>query len=182
MRYIWNEDVVHSIPFDNFVFCMTMLLLFLLATSECAVINLVSKATINTIWIEVGFANVTNQYWTTISTFQNSFVNPVIFLSSPDLSSTSNFPAIGRIRNVVKTGVVSFQTRIFVPNDTYCSKQWYIPQYMPTPKQVAWAVIEQGAYNVSSRTILISVGSLTRTVVGGNFYTTISIGHLLLFS
>lgn len=160
---------------------MMMTMVVLLAVSDCAVINLVSKATVNTIWIEFGFTNVTNQYWTTISTFQSNFVNPIIFLSSPDLSSTSNFPAVSRIKNIVKNGgAVSFQTRIIVPNDTYCSKLWYIPQYMRTPKQIAWAVVEQGAYNVSSRSIFVSAGFLSRTTVSGNSYFTINIRQHLI--
>jgi hypothetical protein len=138
------------------------LLLVLMFTSG-EIVNLVTHQPVTNIWFEVGFAKISNVDWVSISTFQTTFSKPLIFISHPDLSSTANFPAVPRLRNILQTGgKVSFQTKLYLPNDSYCSKQWYIPQYIQPAKQASWAVFESGAYNVSGRPLYLSDGPIYR--------------------
>ena len=145
-----------------------VLSLMLLPLVSGEIINLVTHQTVTNIWFEVGFTTVSNADWVTISTFQ-TFSKPLIFISHPDLSSTSNFPVVPRLRNILKTnGVVSFQTKLYLPNDSYCSKQWYIPQYIQPAKQASWAVFESGAYNISGMPLYVSDGPISRLSSSGN--------------
>jgi hypothetical protein len=132
------------------------------------VINLVSRQQVTNIWFEVGFASVSNVDWVSISTFQ-SFSKPLVFISHPDLSSTANFPVVPRVRNILKLngGAVSFQTKLYLPNDSFCSKQWYIPQYIQPAKQASWAVFESGAYNISGNALYLSQGPINRLSSSG---------------
>jgi hypothetical protein len=147
---------------------MFLLILLVLSQLHGEIVNLVTHQAVTNIWFEVGFAKISNVDWVSISTFQ-TFSKPLIFISHPDLSSTSNFPTVPRLNNILQTGggVVSFQTKLYLPNDSYCSKQWYIPQYIQPSKQVSWAVFESGAYNVSGRPLYLSEGPIYRLSSSG---------------
>jgi hypothetical protein len=131
------------------------------------VINILLNRPVSSTWFEVGFSTATNQDWTQVKTNYNFFVAPLIFISNPDLSQSSNFPILPRVRNTILSGSLSFQVKLYLPNDSYCGKQWYIPQYMPIPKSVTWAVFEQGAYNISGNAVYLSSGLINRASATG---------------
>jgi hypothetical protein len=152
------------------LFLALLHLLFVLIFTSGEIVNLVTHQPVTNIWFEVGFAKISNVDWVSISTFQTTFSKPLIFISHPDLSSTANFPAVPRLRNILQTGgKVSFQTKLYLPNDSYCSKQWYIPQYIQPAKQASWAVFEYGAYNVSGRPLYLSDGPIYRLSSSGMY-------------
>jgi hypothetical protein len=123
---------------------------------------MISKAPVTTNWIEGGYSNMDDQSWTRVTTILTTFVNASVFVSLPDIGS-SGFPAIARVRNVVKSGQVSFYARISQANDSYCSKQWFIPVAFAEPLAMSWLVVENGAYNLSQKvTFIIGSGPITR--------------------
>jgi hypothetical protein len=162
------EVLKQSISRASWLLSLTLLTL-VVRVAKGEIINLVSHQPVTNIWFEVGFVSVSNVDWVSISTFQ-TFSKPLVFISYPDLSSTSNFPVVPRLKNILKPnggGAVSFQTKLFLPNDSYCSKQWYIPKYIQPAKQVSWAVFESGAYNISGNPLYLSQGPIYRLSSSG---------------
>jgi hypothetical protein len=107
-----------------------------------SVINMITKTTLTSPWIEYGDAVGTDQQWILIQSKLSSFVNPIVVISLPD-NPTNNVTFIPRIRNFVRNGQVSFETRLFQPNDSYCSKQWHIPVPLGDITPLKWLIAEQ---------------------------------------
>ena len=130
------------------------------------VVDMISKAPVTTNWMEGGYANMDDGSWTRVTTILTTFVNASVFVSLPDIGSngvSGGFPAIARIRNVVSNGQVSFDARIYQANDSYCSKEWYVPVSLSSPLSMSWLVAENGAYNLSqSIAFIIGRGAITR--------------------
>lgn len=129
------------------------------------VINMITKTQQDDIWIEGGFIRAGDQEWYTVSTILDSFINAAVFVSLPEIAGdTSNegYPAIARLRNVVSTGQVTFDVKLFQANDSFCSKEWTIPQPITTGLSLSWLVVERGAFNLSGAVFMIGDGSITR--------------------
>jgi hypothetical protein len=123
-------------------------------------------ALVTTTWLETGFTRVGDEKWVSISTFGVDFVNPIVLISLPEIPGnnyTEGRPTAQRIRNiVVNSGRVTFQTKMYIPNDTFCSTEWRKETRLD-PVQVAWMVVEQGVYIVNGSKFIVSTGQLTRT-------------------
>lgn len=129
------------------------------------VYNMIEKHIQDEIWIEGGFSPGGDQNWVTVSTVLDTFVNAAVFISLPDIpgeTSNEGYPAIARIRNVVTSGQVSFEMRLFQANDSYCLKTWAIPQAIDPPQSLSWLVVERGAFNLSGAVFMIGEGNITR--------------------
>ena len=133
----------------------------IMASQQCPPVTQTTTNTINMItktpqinyWIEGGFTSADEKNWVSISTVLTNFINAVVFVSLPEISgetSSEGYPAIARVRNVVTSGQVSFQTKIYLANDSFCEKTWYTPKPINPKLKLAWMVVEQGAYNVSN--------------------------------
>ncbi len=58
-------------------------------------------------WLEVGVANITDRYWTTVTSQYSSFVTPAIFTALPEhggLTYSSGVPTATRLRNILTVG------------------------------------------------------------------------------
>jgi hypothetical protein len=135
-------------------------------TTTTDVQDLIRKTNITSFWIEVGSANVDDQGWISISTTYTGFNNASVFVSLPNIlgqTSAEGYPAIARVHWVVAQGQVSFQTRLFQANDSFCSKQWRIPQYISTPLKLSWLVVEHGAFLIADKyRVMVGRGAITR--------------------
>jgi hypothetical protein len=127
---------------------------------------LISKTNVTSYWIEGGFANVDDQSWVSISTTLTGFKNASVFVSLPNIpgaTSSDGFPAIARVRQVVTQGQVSFQTRLFQANDSFCSKQWRVPKAISPPLELSWLVVENGVFMVLNQyRVMIGRGLINR--------------------
>ena len=97
---------------------------------------MITNTSQSAVWIEGGYITVGDTAWVTVSTVLSSFRNAAVFLSLPNIpgkTSSEGFPAIARIRNVKQNERVSFEVKIFLANDSYCSKNWYIPKTIDPP-------------------------------------------------
>jgi hypothetical protein len=72
-----------------------------------------------------------------------------------------------RVKNlqVNSNGFAQFQGKLIFPNDSYCSKQWWIPVHYPTVLDVSWLAVEKGGYRLDGDTQLVAgTGSVSGTV------------------
>jgi hypothetical protein len=139
-------------------------------------------------WMESGFVNLKTNSWTTIKT-TTTFSSPIVYLRSPPhislsilshrfhllffstplfLSGRSQYPhpLEARMKNLVVTnGVAQFQAKLIFPNDSYCSKQWWVPVDYPSAIQASWLVVEKGGYLLDGTTQLVAgTGAISGTV------------------
>jgi hypothetical protein len=113
-------------------------------------------------WLEIGQTQAGDQQWITVHSSLTTFANASIFVSLPDMSSTGNFSLIARVRNVqMQAGRVSFQTKLYQANDSYCSKEWFTPSPVP-PLAVSWLIAEGGAYQLSGKRMFVDKGPIVR--------------------
>jgi hypothetical protein len=131
------------------------------------VYNLITKSPQNDIWIEGGFVFAGDAEWVTVSSVLTTFINAAVFVSLPDIpgsTSSEGYPAIARIRNVVSTGQVSFEVKLYQANDSFCLKTWHVPQAIDPPLSLSWLAVERGAYELSGQTFMIGDGEISRAV------------------
>ena len=132
-----------------------------------SVFNMITKQEQEAIWIEGGFVRAGDQEWVSFATILDTFVNAAVFVSLPEIpgeTSNEGYPAIARIRNVVSTGQVSFDVRLYQANDTSCRKNWTIPVAIDPPVSLSWMAVERGAYNLSGAVFMIGDGEITRAI------------------
>lgn len=134
--------------------------------------DLLTHSTVNHTWMEIGYANLTDTEWTTITTSVNT-LNPdnsremSVFLSLPEYggqTATSGFPLVVKMNGrATKTtgGTYEFQARLVQPNDSFCPKVYWTPE--PAPMiNVGWMVVEEGVYNITSSMLVFGSGNVTR--------------------
>ena len=134
------------------------------------VVNLITKEKVIDTWLEVGTASMTSSGWVSVSTTSTTFSRASVFIGVPDLRGAGGevgFHVSGRVRNVQTSvgGQVSFEAKLYLANDSYCSTEWYIPEPVGTDGsvEVMWLVAEHGAYDVSGSRFMISEGPIIRT-------------------
>ena len=122
-------------------------------------------------WLESGFVYIDDKAWYPITTVTNQFQKATsVFISLPDQGGTlydspSNVFLAPRVKNRVTNAnnKRTFSVKLQQANDSTCSKQWRIPQYLTNKVQVSWMVVQQGAYQISGgHQFIIGEGSLTR--------------------
>jgi hypothetical protein len=90
--------------------------------------DLISSEPILSTWMEGGVTSAGDGGWVTVSTSASSFVSANVFVSLPHISgdtADTGIPVTARVRNVVVAGgTLSFQTRLYQTNDTYCNNSW----------------------------------------------------------
>lgn len=133
--------------------------------------DMIRKRYIDDIWMEIGYTALDAVRWVRIETTFKNFTDPVVFLSLPDIAGeTSNdgFPAIGRLQNVelsrfsVDNSTTSFEAKLFLANDSFCSSQWYTPVAIWPPIPISWMVAERGAWNLSSNFFFVDRTNIWR--------------------
>ena len=136
------------------------------------------------IWLEIGYIFIDDADWTVVTTVSDEFQKPTsVFISLPDqggslYDSPTNIFLAPRVRNrVTNSGNTrSFEVKLQQANDSYCSKEWRVPAFLPRPVSVSWMVVQRGVYEVSGgHQFIIDEGPLTRadasstaTVENGN--------------
>ena len=122
-------------------------------------------------WLESGFVYIDDKAWYPITTVTNQFQKATsVFISLPDqggnlYDSPSNVFLAPRVKDRVTNGnnKRTFSVKLQQANDSTCSKQWRIPQYLTNKVQVSWMVVQQGAYQISGgHQFIIGEGGLTR--------------------
>jgi hypothetical protein len=128
--------------------------------------DLISKKNVDHLFATVGFTYIDDSHWSTITTSSNQFVKETIVLVSIPESSRAT-PAVVKLQqeamlNEDKT--VTFSMKLVQPNDSFCSKQFYTPQWY-SPVQVSWMVMEVGAYSINGQPFIAGKGIVTRSSV-----------------
>eukprot|EP00603_Paraphysomonas_imperforata_P011444 CAMPEP_0114456714 /NCGR_PEP_ID=MMETSP0104-20121206/3777_1 /TAXON_ID=37642 ORGANISM="Paraphysomonas imperforata, Strain PA2" /NCGR_SAMPLE_ID=MMETSP0104 /ASSEMBLY_ACC=CAM_ASM_000202 /LENGTH=812 /DNA_ID=CAMNT_0001629213 /DNA_START=163 /DNA_END=2601 /DNA_ORIENTATION=- len=113
-------------------------------------------------FMEIGGTSADDVSWVTTSSTL-SFTSPSVFVSLPTTEEKFSSSLTIRIRNKVVggDGRVSFDTRVYQPNDTDCSKEWYTPEFLPNPLLLTWVVAEDGAYNFSNEFLFIGQDAIS---------------------
>jgi hypothetical protein len=57
---------------------------------------------------------------------------------------------------------VSFQTKIYQANDSFCLKTWRVPTAISTLLDLSWVVVEQGVFDLNGHYFMIGSGDITR--------------------
>jgi hypothetical protein len=158
---------------------MRLLLLALLAavsygevTNTLFVDDLLEHNTVNHTWMEIGYVDLTDTDWTTITTTVNN-LNPgdaremSVFMSLPEYGGetySEGWPMVvkmnGRATRIAG-GNYQFQARLVQPNDTYCPKLWWTPVASPAIN-VGWLIVEEGVYNITTSMLVFGSGEITR--------------------
>jgi hypothetical protein len=134
------------------------------------VTNLITKDKVTTTWLEGGSVEISSSEWVTVTTQASDFSSAAVFVSVPDLQEAgggeTGFPVSARVRNVLTSvdGEVSFETKLYLANDSFCAKTWYVPQDVGVGGGVraSWIVAEHGAYDVAGSQFIVSEGPITR--------------------
>jgi hypothetical protein len=128
-------------------------------------------------WMEIGFFQIVQSSWTSISATYTNFSDPVVFLSLPNLAgqtSSDGKPMSLRVKDAKLTYVnhdlktYSFAARSYSVNDTYCTFKnlYYTPADLLIPSSfIGWLVVERGMYNISHKGFIIQTDAINRTNV-----------------
>jgi hypothetical protein len=141
-------------------------------TQTLFVDDLLEHITVNHTWMEIGYVNLTDTEWTTITTTVNS-LNPndaremSVFMSLPEYggqTATTGYPMVVKMNGRAQRtggGAYQFQARLVQPNDSFCPKIWWTP--VPAPQiEIGWMIVEEGVYNISTSMLVFGSGEMTR--------------------
>ena len=128
----------------------------------------------NHIWLEIGYTILNDYEWTDVTTSVQNFnangdgdKNVSIFIGLPDYGGPTyedGFPLVPKLRERAERqvdGSFKFSAKLVQANDSFCSKEWYIPEHVENI-QVGWMAVEEGVYNVSGSMFVIDSGLITR--------------------
>lgn len=116
-------------------------------------------------WLEVGFFTISPDFWTTVETTYTNFLDPVVFLSLPNLPG--NTPDVGqsmslRVKDATlnrvdaNTAYYSFQAKSLNASSKWCLPNFYTPSELDLPEiAIGWMVVEKGKFNISDKGFLI---------------------------
>ena len=139
--------------------------------TSAQVTDLILDTAVTNNWLEVGFIDIDDREWTTISTTSTGWMkDTTVFVSLPDIGgNTFDDPSNTFLAPRVKSKVTevdnsrTFQVKLQQGNDSFCSKEFYVPQYLSSKVQVSWMVVQQGAYELDNAMFIIGEGDMTRT-------------------
>jgi hypothetical protein len=94
-----------------------------------------------------------------VATETSSFNSALVFVSSPSILDV--VAVVPRVRNVIGSGTVTFDIKLYQPNDTYCLTTWHVASAI-SGIEVSWLVVESGVYNVSNHHFMIGSGDIYR--------------------
>jgi hypothetical protein len=134
--------------------------------------DLLEHNVVNHTWMEIGYVNLTDTEWTTVTTTVNN-LNPnndrqiSVFMSLPEYggpTATEGWPMVvkmnGRAQKL-NNGHYTFQARLVQPNDSFCPHIWWTPKPSPT-LNIGWLIVEEGVYNVTTSMLQFGSGEITR--------------------
>lgn len=141
----------------------------LLSAVNAQVLNLITNSSVEGYWLESGYVYLDDANWVSVSTTELNATEPIVFLSLPPVEGDSfdeGYPSAPRVRNIAvnSEGTVTFDAKIYlVPNDTTkCSHQWSVPQPITVPFEIAWTVVEKGAYSLGGHYFFAFDGEIWR--------------------
>jgi hypothetical protein len=126
------------------------------------------QAVVDHDWFEVGVDNIDDRTWTTITTLSTAWERTAaVFISLPDIGGelyTEGIFLAPKLKNIMRNGdnTVSFDVKLVQANDSFCSKQWYVPAYLPSKVRIFWTVMEHGVYTLNNSMLIVSDGNITR--------------------
>ena len=69
------------------------------------------------------------------------------------------------MRNKALTnGILTFEVKLVMPNDSYCSQEWWVPTHFPKELDVTWMVMEKGGYVIGGTQTVVGYGNVTGKV------------------
>jgi hypothetical protein len=125
--------------------------------------DMILKQNVDHVFVSVGFTYIDDTQWFDITTLANQFVkDAIVLVTIPQI--TTSAPGVVKMKkpatlNADKT--YSWSMKIVQPNDSFCSKQWYVPAFL-APLQVAWMVFELGSYTVNGFQFIAGKGNVWR--------------------
>lgn len=134
--------------------------------------DLLEHNTVSHTWMEIGYVNLTDTEWTTVTTTVTD-LNPdndreiSVFLSLPEYGGSTadeGWPMVTKMNGRATrtaSGAYTFEARLVQPNDSYCPHIWWTPENSDTIN-VGWMVVEEGVYNVTSSMLVFGSGEMTR--------------------
>ena len=136
------------------------------------VVDLLTNQEMEHTWLEIGFTFLDDQNWLEITTKEtdlnpNNAKNMSVFISLPEYGGDSHdegFPLVPKLQGratKLESGEYTFFAKLVQANDSACSKEWYIPQFI-TEVQVSWMIAEEGVYNFSDHLFIINSDEITR--------------------
>ena len=95
-----------------------------IARSALPPIDMINNSFVENPWIELGYIHLDDQIWVEVSTNTSTFEDAVVFISLPfTVDVNHSLPVTARVRDVRNNnGIISFETRLYQPNDSFCSK------------------------------------------------------------
>jgi hypothetical protein len=135
-----------------------------LANSGSGVTDLLTGAPLaSDYWMETGSVVAGDQEWVSVTTTERFSGDFQIFMSTPNFHpSDERFMVSARVRNIRQLGgLVYFETKLLQANDSFCSKQWHIPQPI-TPTELSWLVVESGAFELSNNIFFVGARDVTQ--------------------
>jgi len=107
--------------------------------------------------------SITSREWTPVQTLYDTYRDPVVFLSTPlTLYGRDNEPVQARISNMNNNdGALSFDVKLVMPNDSYCSKEWWVPEDYPGSLNVTWLVMESGGYSINGTQTVVNTAEVS---------------------
>jgi hypothetical protein len=147
--------------------------------------DLITRTTISRKFMSVGYTNLDDSGWKSVTTPNTEFLKPVIVIlglpNIPGQTSSDGYPAVPKMQGVATKngdGSYTFAAKIVQANDSYCSKQWRTPTKLTSAIQVSWIVVEQGAWLIDGNRFITGEGTVTRasgattaTTANGNLNT-----------
>ena len=105
-----------------------------IARSALPPIDMINDSFVENPWIEVGYIDLDDQNWVEVSTNSSTFEDAVVFISLPFTEDVNHsLPLTARVRDVRNNnGIISFETRLYQPNDSFCSKVIKLNQFLWT--------------------------------------------------
>jgi hypothetical protein len=135
------------------------------ANRTCDVVNMITKENVDVgeYWMASGYADLNDPSWVNVCSIVTTFVDAVVFISLPTLpgaNSSDGFPLNPRFNSVVNSNQVCFDVQLYQANDSYCSKEWHVPEPVVSTR-VSWMVVDKGGLEFIHRSTAASQDYLT---------------------
>jgi len=143
------------------------LLAALIGVCQAVPKNLKTMQNLTKQWLEINFMTVSSGGWSSAVTQFDGFDDPLVFVSLPPVPGATHddgYPTSLRLQNIHQdvSGYTHFEAKLYLPDDANCTMSGF---YTPEPTgnmQVAWAVVEKGAFSLEGYYFFAFTGSVWR--------------------
>lgn len=100
-------------------------------------------------WMETGVVAVNSFSWTDVTTTNNKWIDPLVFISTPYYTGSDNIDKISYAPRIIKiNNEVKFSVKLFFPNGVECYNEWSTPKNSSS-YTVGWLVVEKDGYSIN---------------------------------